>query len=265
MPHTVWVANGKGGVGKSVLMMALAAIYEASGRPLRLIDADDKAKLAEFIGPDQVLSLKLGASIDEIRANPSLAYSYWDQLAEEIIERDTGVDVGANMDRLILSWAEKSNLHELFEDSGVTMDVYVPITAEPLAVTSGLEVLETVERIFPSSRRILVLNKKSGAFDAYGGTNEFRRIEALRTRGLYIVEMTGCVSEAWTDFERLKLPPAKVITLDAKTVASITGLGILAARRAAGDYAAWLKQLTLALAPLTQTSGTQAAGSGQTA
>ena len=122
-----------------------------------------------------------------------------------------------------------------------------------------------MERIFPSSRRILVLNKKSGAFDAYGGTNEFRRIEALRTRGLYIVEMTGCVSEAWTDFERLKLPPAKVITLDAKTVASITGLGILAARRAAGDYAAWLKQLTLALAPLTQTSGTQAAGSGQTA
>jgi hypothetical protein len=38
-------------------------------------------------------------------------------------------------------------------------------------------------------------------------------------------------------------------------VASLTGLGILAARRAAGDYATWLKQLTLALAPLTRTSG----------
>ena len=48
MPHTVWVANGKGGVGKSVLMMALAAIYEASGRPLRLIDADDKALVKKF-------------------------------------------------------------------------------------------------------------------------------------------------------------------------------------------------------------------------
>lgn len=251
MPHTVWVANGKGGVGKSVLMMALATIYEASGRPLRLIDADDKAKLGEFMGPDKVLSLKIGASMDEIRSNPSLAYSYWDRLAEEIIESDTGVDIGANMDRLILAWAEKSNLAALFEDANVSMDVYVPITAEPLAVSAGLEVLETIERIFPASRRILVLNKKSGAFDTYGGTPEFRRIEAMRDRGLFIVEMAGCVSEAWTDFERLKLPPSRVITLDPKAVASMTGLGILAARRATGDYAAWLKQLTLALAPVT--------------
>ncbi len=251
MPHTVWVANGKGGVGKSVLMMALAAIYEASGRPLRLIDADDKAKLSEFMGADKVLSLKIGASMDEIRANPSLAFSYWDRLAEEIVEGDTGVDIGANMDRLILSWAEKSNLAALFEDSGVSMDVYVPITAEPLAVSSGLEVLEAVERIFPFSRRILVLNKKAGPFDTYAGTPEFRRIESLRDRGLYIVEMASCVSEAWTDFERLKMPPAQVITLDPKTVAQMTGLGILAARRATGDYASWLKQLTLALAPVT--------------
>ncbi|MEI6985889.1 MAG: hypothetical protein WCK65_07165 [Rhodospirillaceae bacterium] len=254
MPHTVWVANGKGGVGKSVLMMALAAIYEASGRPLRLIDADDKAKLAEFMGPEKVLSLKVGATMDEIRSNPSLAFSYWDRLAEEIIEGDTGVDIGANMDRLVLSWAEKSNLAALFDDSGVTMDVYVPITAEPLAVSAGLEVLESVERIFPKSRRILVLNKKSGSFDAYAGTPEFRRIELLRSRGLYIVEMPSCISEAWTDFERLKLPPSRVIVLDPKTVASMTGLGILAARRATGDYAAWLKQLTLALAPVTHTT-----------
>ena len=122
---------------------------------------------------------------------------------------------------------------------------------EPLAVSSGLEVQEAVERIFPQSRRILVLNKKSGPFDAYAGTPEFRRIEALRDRGLFIVEMPGCVSEAWTDFERLKLPPSRVITLDPKQVSQMTGLGILAARRATGDYAAWLKQLTLALAPVT--------------
>ncbi|MBI1209121.1 MAG: hypothetical protein GC191_17755 [Azospirillum sp.] len=253
MPHTVWVANGKGGVGKSVLMMALAAIFESSGRPLRLIDADDKAKLGEFMGPGNVLSLKIGASTDALRSNPSLAYSYWDRLAEEMVERDTGVDVGANMDRHILEWAEKSGLAAVLEESGVTMDVYVPITAEPLAVAGGLEVLETVERIFPQSRRILVLNRKAGAFDAYADTPEFRRIEAMRDRGLYIAEMAGCVSEAWTDFERLKLPPGRVIQLDARAVATMTGLGILAARRAIGDYATWLKQLSLALAPVTTT------------
>ena len=132
--HTIWVMNGKGGVGKSVLTMALTWLYEASWRPLRMIDIDDKAKLAEFAGQDKVLSLRIGASAEELRADPALAYSYWDQLAAEILEHDTIIDTGANMDRPLLEWARKSELAELLSDSGVSMDLYVPITADPLSV-----------------------------------------------------------------------------------------------------------------------------------
>lgn len=250
MVHTVWVANGKGGVGKSALMMVLATIYEASGRPLRLIDADDKAKLAEFYGEGRVLSLRIGADAERLRANPSLAYSYWDQLANEIVDADTGVDIGANMDRHIFDWAAKSELSSVFEEAEVTMDIYVPITADPLAVSGGLEVLKAAEQVFPHSRRVLVLNKKLGPFDAYANSDEFAAIARMRERGLYVVEMDCCYSEAWTDFERLKLPPARVLEMDAKTIAARTGLGILAARRALGDYAKWVRTLHAALAPL---------------
>jgi len=240
MPHTIWVMNGKGGVGKSVLMMMLAWHYEAIGRPLRLIDIDDKAKLAEFMGTDNVLSLRIGADAEELRANPALAYSYWDQLASEMIENDTGVDLGANMDRALLSWAKKSDLEELLQENETTMDIYVPITADPLAVAGGIQTLQASEQVFPSSRKILVLNKAVGNFDAYASTPEFSTIAGMRDRGLYVVMLEACFSEAWTDFERLKLPPGRVVSMDAKTVAKKTGLGILAARRAVGDYASWL-------------------------
>lgn len=250
MTHTVWVINGKGGVGKSILTMVLAWLYQSEGRPLRLIDIDDKAKLAEFMGHDEVLSLRIGADAEALRANPALAYSYWDQLATEILDQDTAVDLGANMDRHVLDWARKSDLGHIFVENEVSMDIYVPITADPLAVNGGIEVLETVEEIFPASRRILVLNKIAGTFDAYANTMEFNRIASLRERGLYVVAMDPCLSEAWTDFERLKLPPTRVLTLDAKTVAEKTGLGVLASKRAVGDYATWLKNLHQALSPL---------------
>ncbi len=253
MSHSVWVANGKGGVGKSVLMMVLSYVYEQYGVPLRLIDVDDKAKLAEFMGEQRVLSLRIGASAEDLRLNPSLAYSYWDRLANEILDQDTGVDLGANMDRHILAWAEKSDLGGLMTEYDTGMDFYVPVTADPLALSSGLEVLTAVERIFPASRRILVLNKMLGDFAAYGDTPEFKRVLQLRDRGLHVVEMDQCVSEAWTDFERLKLPPARVVDMGAKDVAAHTGLGVLAARRAIGDYAAWLKKMQLSLEPLVAT------------
>ncbi|CAK0752997.1 conserved hypothetical protein [Gammaproteobacteria bacterium] len=252
MAHTIWVMNGKGGVGKSILMMVLAWQYEVSGRPLRLIDIDDKAKLAEFMGTDKVLSLRVGANAEALRANPALAYSYWDQLAVEMSENDTGVDLGANMDGVLLDWARKSDLDQVLQETGVTMDIYVPVTADPLAVGGGIQALEAAEQVFPHSRRILVLNKVAGNFDTYAATAEFSKIAAMRARGLYVVVMEECLSEAWTDFERLKLPPWAVVSMDAKSVAEKTGLGILAARRAVGDYAAWLMKLQQALGPLVK-------------
>lgn len=251
--HTLWVMNGKGGVGKSLLAMVLAWLYEAMGRPLRLIDVDDKAKLAEFAGHDKVLSLRIGADAEALRADPSLAYSYWDQLAAEILEQDTAVDLGANMDRHILEWARKSELGELLSESGVTMDIYVPITADPLAVSGGIDVLDMAAEVFPDSRRILVLNRVVGQFNAYEATPEFDRIAELRARGLLVLPMDACFSEAWTDFERLKLPPWTVLNMNAPEVARATGLGILAAKRAVGDYAAWLDGLRTTFSPLVMT------------
>ncbi len=247
--------NGKGGVGKSILMMVLAWQYEMMGRPLRLIDIDEKAKLAEFMGMDRVLSLRIGANAEALRADPALAYSYWDQLAVEMTNHDTGIDLGANMDGVLLEWAKKSDLSQVLQEVGVTMDVYVPVTADPLAVAGGIQALESAEKIFPESRRVLVLNKAAGNFDSYAATPEFAKIANMRSRGLYVVVMEECLSEAWTDFERLKLPPWAVVSMSAKTVAEKTGLGILAARRAVGDYAAWLKKLQQVLGPLVRYQG----------
>lgn len=250
MTHTVWVINSKSGVGRSVLTMVLAWQYETAGRPLWLIDLHNEAHLAAFMGHDRVLSLQIGASYEDLRTDPSLAYGYWDLLAAEIIERNSGVDLGAKVSHYILDWAKMSHLDQVLRKNGVSMDIYVPITSDPLAVAAGIDTLEAVEQIFPTSRRVLVLNETAGPFDAYADTPEFMRILAMRDRGLYVVLMEHCPSEAWTDFERMKLPPGAILAMDARTVAETTGLGLLAARRAMSDYAAWLGQMGQALAPM---------------
>jgi hypothetical protein len=158
------------------------------------------------------------------------------------------------MDRHILGWANKSELGELLTESGVTVDIFVPVTADPLAVTAGIEVLESAAKVLPDSRRILVLNRAVGPFTAYEATPEFHRIAQLRAEGLLVLSLDSCMSEAWNDFDRLKLPPWKVIQMNAATVAQRTGLGILAAKRAVGDYAAWLKKFQQDYAPLVPLS-----------
>jgi hypothetical protein len=247
MKKTVWIANTKGGVGKTTLAMFLANAYGLSGTPVQMIDCDARRKLASFMADSAIepISLDIGASADELRQNPSLAVSYWDRLAELVIDSQgvSIVDLGANVDRMVWGWAEKSRVGDLFTDEGVEMDLFVPMTAEPLAVEGGLELLRESARVFPNARRILVLNRNAGSFDSYEGTAVLADLRKMRKDGLQVVVMPKCVSEGWVDFERLKLHFGRVLQMSAADLEKATGMGRLQSRRALGDLAAWVEEL----------------------
>lgn len=248
MTKTLWIANTKGGVGKTTLAIFLANAYLASGATTRLLDCDSRRKLAAFMdSPDNpVLGLDIGASADEVRQNPSLAISYWDRLAEEILEGGdvSVVDLGANVDRMVWQWAERSRVSELFKDEQVDMDIFIPVSAEPLAVEGGLQLIEESRKVFPEARRILVLNQVAGSFDSYADTEQMKRLSELKkTDGLKIVVMPRCLSEGWVDFERLRLNFAKVLEMTPQEVEAQSGLSRLGARRAIGDLGAWVEKL----------------------
>jgi hypothetical protein len=219
--------------------------HDPAGLNPALVDCDAKRKLQAFIG-DDVRSLDIGASADELRRDPQLAVSYWDELSEIIVgtEGDSIVDFGANVDRHVWNWARKSSVSDFFEESGVSLDIYVPITAEPLAVEGGIELLRETISVFPNARKILVLNQAVGTFETYAGSGLLSDLNAMKEKnGLKVVIMPRCLSEGWLDFERLRLPFSRIVTMNAEEISDVTGLSTLKARRALGDIAEWLNEM----------------------
>lgn len=245
MNRSVWIANTKGGCGKTTLALFLVAAWHAAGKKPTLIDCDAKKKLRAFVGTD-VKTFNIGASSDELRRDPQLAVSYWDDLSEMIVDApgDSIVDIGANVDRQVWNWARKSAVAEFFEENEIALDIYVPITAEPLAVEGGIELLKETHEVFPNARKILVLNQSAGTFETYAGSGLLTELSEMKEQhGLKVVIMPKCLSEGWLDFERLRLPFNVVLEKSAKDISTLTGLPTLKARRALGDLAEWVETM----------------------
>lgn len=258
--RSIWVLNTKGGVGKTTLALFLANAYRVAGVPLRMIDCDGKRKLAAFMAntrpPSEVVSLDIGATSDDLRADPSLAVSYWDDLATFILSAEAAslVDLGANVDRHILQWARSSRVGEVFAEGGVEMDIFVPITAEPLAVEAGIEILKEISEVFPAARRVLVLNQVGGKFDAYAASTHMVELETMKKAGeISVALMPRCVSEGWVDYERLRLPFERIIEMTAEDITRTTGMGRLKAVRSIGDVGKWLQVMHTNFGPFIPT------------
>ena len=245
------VANSKGGVGKTTLALFLVALFEEQRRRVTLIDCDIKQKLREFLSGRDVMSLGIGASPDAIQNDPALVRAYWDRLAELMADNDCLVDLGANVDRTILDWARTSGVRDFLADAGVLLDVYVPITAEPLAVSGGIDVLRDVHQIFPAARRILVLNHAVGGFGAYEHSGLSKDVEELTREGVVVVEMPKCLSEGWVAFEERRVPARQVLDMDPKEIAErFFGGNTMKAHRSKAAVGEWASKMMATFLPL---------------
>lgn len=246
MKKTIWMMNGKGGVGKTTLGVMLYSMYRVAGWPLAVMDVDGQAKIAGFL--PGVTSLGIGARQAAIAARPSLVVSFWDALPEFVVGSagSTLVDFGANIDRAIFEYAEKSGIAEEFAQVGISMELWVPVMTEPKAMSGGIEALTEAGRVFPEARRILVLNEYKSDFDDYKeGNPEFDLIHALYERGeIEIVRLPKCVSEGWVAFEKGWVTPAEVVDMTPEAICQRFQLdSIRVARRARGDVAAWISEV----------------------
>jgi hypothetical protein len=154
----------------------------------------------------------------------------------------TLVDFGANVDVGVLDWAAKSDLGGLLESFGVVLDVLVPVTAEPLAVTSGLKVMRSVTTYLPTARRTLVLNEHAGLFGAYERDSaEYRELLELKATGMRVVEMPRCQSEGWVAFEKQTTAPVDVVRMAVPDISRTFSLNPLEAHRGKADLATWMQ------------------------
>ena len=248
MSRTIFCANSKGGVGKTTIAVVIAEIYRAlNGRPPKLIDCDSRHKLMRMLG-SEVIGFELAATTDDLIANPDLIVSYWDALGDHILGgQDVVIDLGANVDSQIFEWAARSRIANYLGDTAV--DVVVPATAEPLAIEGARVLLESASHIFPTSRRILILNEAHGLFTPYEQMPEFCHLLALP--GLTTIRLPKCTSALWGDLERDGLTFAAAIELGPEKIGPALGITRpWVAARALGDLARWAESIRNEFEPL---------------
>lgn len=249
MPKVVFVANSKGGVGKTTVASVIAEVYRATrGRLPKLVDCDSRHKLVKIFG-DCVTAIELSASTDELIANPDLIVSYWDGLGDHIMGGDDVViDLGANVDRSVFEWAARSRFADYLGE--IQVDVVVPATAEPLAIEGARVLLESAAAVFPAARRVLVLNEGHGGFSAYEAAPDYKRLVGLP--GLQVVRLPKCTSAIWGDLERDGLSFAKAIELGPDKIGPALGMTARpwVAARALGDLGRWAEAVKTAFGPL---------------
>jgi len=245
MQLTYIVANTKGGVGKTTLAVALHGLLERRGLSFSCVDADGRNKLRSIIG-DGVTALQAGATAEELRENPDVAYRYWDKIGQAMMAGNALVDLGANVDSHVWAWAGKANLAKYLNQKSVLVRVLVPTTAEPASVAGAIDTLTAVGTVFPSADRTLVLNGAAGGFEAYENTPELESLKAMQAEGqLKIVEMPRCHSGIWRDFEKALISPWRAVEMPPEAVADVLGLAATpwVADEGLGDLASWLRRL----------------------
>ena len=248
MARVIFVANSKGGVGKTTIATILAEVNRAlHGSYPAMIDCDSRHKLAKIF-KNNVQTIEMSASTEAIAANPDLLVSHWDCLGDSIMSgADTIIDLGANVDRSVLEWAARSKIADYLGETAI--DVVVPTTAEPLAIEGAGLLLASAATVFPASRRILVLNEAAGGFDAYSANPAFCALKSVP--GVMIVPLSRCTTPIWLDLERDGFSFAAAI--EAGSAAVGAELGITrpwVVDRMLGDLGKWGMSVVDAFAPL---------------
>ncbi|MEI7606437.1 MAG: hypothetical protein WCJ64_03530 [Rhodospirillaceae bacterium] len=248
MSTVTFTCNEKGGSGKTTCAVGFAEVWRSQiGRPLRLIDCDDRHKLARFKG-DQVLKIESSISADLLAENPDLALSYWDPIGQLMVSgADCLIDLAAGVGIQVLQWADRSQIFEYLSDT--TVIFIVPTKPDPEGLTGARQILESVPDIIPTAIRVLVLNGLTRDFAKYSDNEDYGALLSLP--GVMIIKIPYCSSPLWVTLEKDGISYATAVELGAEKIARACGYTApWVAARDLGSIAKWGKDVHEAFQPL---------------
>lgn len=158
MTRVVLVTQEKGGVGKSLVVRALAeAVPDAP-----IIEVDSTRRLVELQGRTQFFAMRAERA-DVERTGGRAARAEFDPIIDAIATatQPTIVDVGANTSRSLL--ASLIDLREDLATAGIEPAVLVVTTAEPGALTETPRLLTLAGEL--RAEAFLIENRLQGAID----------------------------------------------------------------------------------------------------
>ena len=186
-PQLLVVASGKGGIGKSLLSLAIADLFELNDRPLRLYQLDDQQRLEKAVG-QSVVSLDI-QTLKLARRDPTAITKVFDPLYRGIEElarsADTLLlDVGATQIGNLVDYAGLIDLEEDLHLFGLTGYVFVPAVAEPESLRQACRAIQQFRSTLPSLTPVFVENLRDGRLEDLSSASQAGLIYANDLRPL---------------------------------------------------------------------------------
>lgn len=174
------VCNDKGGVGKSVVSHLLALVLLDCEKSFRILECEKTPRLARIFGDFVYHRPVETQSVSEIYEDPDVLFSYWDRIATELADQTTSiVDMGAGVTFSFARWAQ-ANGHEVLS-GGAGQTIIMVTTAEQESWRSARGSLDSLSRLLPAARFVVVYNERDGAFHGHSlGDYEAIVLKAMR-------------------------------------------------------------------------------------
>ena len=165
-PPVACIVDGDvGGVGKSLLAILIAMAFSLVELTLDVFELDEQGKLRRFLGPDvqSLHAARLAADADGERDLLAVFGPFHEALTTmPQTGRSLLLEVGGALTELVNSFIAEVDVDEDISALGLTAIVFLVMVATEESVRQVLSQAETLRRILPSARIVVVRNERDG-------------------------------------------------------------------------------------------------------
>ena len=239
------VASDKGGVGKSLLSVAVADWLSLAGTPPSVIQIDRQRRLAEALGGDV---LTIASDPTAARTNPEMEVQRFSPLLERIEQAHPTypvlVDVGAGEGDRFAAWAGLVDLEEDLSEWGIQCHIIVPFLAEAESIRQAGLTIERLQKALPGALLYLVENRRDGIL-----SKQHTQSSAAEAAKIFLnpwskkttrVVLPAIPAGSWRTFESANCRFIEVVDMTTAETMEITGLPRAESKIARGDVSQWL-------------------------
>lgn len=252
MAHSplIFVASGKGGIGKSLLSLAIADLFHLHDNPLQLFQLDDQQRLEKAVGKS-VTSLDIN-TLKRARRDPTAITKVFDPLYSSIealpgTDGTLLLDVGATQIGNLIDYAGLVDLEEDLQLFGLGGYVFIPAVAEPESLRQAARAIRQFQATLPSLTPVFVENLRDGALPELSTASQAGQLFAGELipllRNITSITMPLIEAGSWRAFEQNHCRLIDVGTMDIPEVMKLTGLSRPEAKLARGDVLAFFAQM----------------------
>ena len=256
------IASGKGGVGKSLLSLVLADLFELNSLPLDIYQLDDQQRLEKAIGRS-ITTLDVH-TLKQARREPTVITSVFDPFyrgleAMQTSNRTLLLDVGATQTGNLIDYADLIDLDEDLVEFGLSGTVLIPAVAEPESLRQAQRTIELFSKTLPSMRLVFVENLRDGRMDdlskaSQAGEIYFKKLVPI-LKTITCLTMPCIEAGSWRAFEQNHCRVLDVGTMSLQDAIDMTGLSRPEAKLARGDVLAFFDLMERELSSILPFSG----------